>query len=68
MKKLLLTLIVTLAYCGSIFAQHPETAYPDFYDPVYEDQAPLYASIMIDGEPVDTETADWDMLEVAAFV
>jgi len=68
MKKLLLTLIVTLAYCGSIFAQHPETAYPGFYDPDYVDQAPLYASIMIDGVPVDIETTNWEMLEVAAFV
>ena len=69
MKKLLLTLIVALAFSGSIFAQgHPETAYPGFYDPDYEDQVGLYASIMINGEPVGVETPNWEMLEVCAFV
>ena len=68
MKKLFLTLIVTLAFSGTIFAQHPETAYPGFYDPDYADQAALYASIMIDGVAVDVETANWEMLEVVAFV
>ena len=69
MKKLFLTLFVTLGFCGSIFAQdHPETAYPGFYDPDYLTQAPLYASILMDGVAVDIETDNWNMLEVAAFV
>ena len=68
MKKLLLTLIVSLAFCGSIFAQHPDSHWPGFYNGPYEDQGALYASLMINGEPVSIETANWDMMEVAAFV
>ena len=68
MKKLLFTLIVSLVFCGSIFAQHPESHWPGFYYPAYESQSPLYASIMINGIPVETDNPDWDVLEVAAFV
>ena len=69
MKKLFMTLIVSLALGGTIFAQHP-TSYWDgqFQYSDYEDQGALYASIMINGEPVTTATPDWDVLEVAAFV
>ena len=68
MKKLLLTLIVSLAFCGSIFAQHPETHWPGFSNGPYEDQGALYASIMVNGEPVTIETENWDVMEIAAFV
>jgi hypothetical protein len=68
MKKLLLTLIVSLAFCGSIFAQHPETHWPGFSNGPYEDQGALYASIMVNGEPVTIETPNWEVMEIAAFV
>ena len=61
-------MIVTLACCGSIFAQHPDSHWPGFHYNDFQIQAPLYASIMINGEPVTTETANWDVMEVAAFV
>ena len=59
MKKLLLTLIVSLTLCGSIFAQHPETHWPGFVYTDYNMQGALYASIMINGEPVTNNTDDW---------
>ena len=68
MKKLLLTLIVSFAFCGSIFAQHPDSYWPGFSDGPFEMQGALYASIMINGEPVTTATPNWDVMEVAAFV
>ena len=73
MKKLLLTLIAMLFVCGSIFAyndeeEHPETAYPGFNDGPYEMQGALYASFSINGVPVDMETADWEVMEIAAFI
>ena len=68
MKKLLLTIVVIFAMCGSVFAQHPETHWPGFVYTDFEDQGALYASLMINGEPVTIETANWDMMEVAAFV
>ena len=61
-------MIVSLVFSGSIFAQHPETHWPGFYYPAYESQSPLYASIMINGIPVETDNPDWAVLEVAAFV
>ena len=68
MKKLLVTLIVSLVFSGSIFAQHPETHWPGFNLYAYETQGALYASIMVFDEPVDVNYPDWDQLEVAAFV
>ena len=68
MKKFLMTLIVTLAFCGSIFAQHPETHWPGFDYGPYEQQGALYASIMINGEPVDINYANWEQMEIAAYV
>ena len=69
MKKLLLTLIVSFAMCGSIFAQY-ESYWPDFYSPAYEDQGALVAAIVIDGEIVTAENHpdNWDALEVAFFI
>ena len=68
MKKILVILIVSLVFGGSIFAQHPETNWPGFYYPAYQSQKALYASIMIDDEPVTVAYPNWDVLEVAAFV
>ncbi len=67
MKKLLLTLIVSFAMCGSITAQY-ESHWPDFYYPTYQFQTPCVAAIVLDGEIVTAETPNWDALEVAFFV
>ena len=69
MKKLLLTLIVSIALCGSLFAQyHTESHWPDFYYPDYEDQEGIVAAIKIDGNIIDANYPSWNQLEVAAFV
>ena len=68
MKKLLLTLIVSIAFCGSFFAQPYESHFPAFNGNMYETQSAFTAGIMIDGVFIDTETPGWDALEVAAFV
>ena len=69
MKKLLLTLIVSLAMCGSIFAQY-DSHWPDFYYPAFSDQTPLVAAIVIDGDTVTAESHpdNWNALEIAFFV
>ena len=67
MKKLLLTMIVSFAMCGSITAQY-ESHWPDFYYPTYQFQTPCVAAIVLDGEIVTAETPNWDALEVAFFV
>ena len=67
MKKLLLTLIVSLAMCGSIFAQY-ESHWPDFYYPAFESQTPIVAAIEIDGVMITADYPGWDALEVAFFV
>ena len=69
MKKLLLTLIVSLAMCGSIFAQY-ESHWPDFYYPNFESQTPFVAAIEIDGVIVDADNHpdNWNALEIAFFV
>ncbi|MBR4148239.1 MAG: T9SS type A sorting domain-containing protein [Bacteroidales bacterium] len=68
MKKLLLTLIVSLAFCGSIFAQTSHWA--EEFDPEtnnpYEMQGFLSAFIQIDDNFV-TGDDNWEALEVAAF-
>ena len=63
-----MTLVVALTLCGSIFAQHPSTHWPGFDYHAFFDQAPLYASLMVNGEAVDIDYPNWDQLEVAAFV
>ena len=67
MKKLLLTLIVSIAFCGSIFAQY-ESHWPGFYHPNFENQGALVAAIVLDGQIVTAEDANWDALEIAFFV
>ena len=68
MKRLLLTLIVSIAFCGSAFAQAYESYYPEFNTHAFEMQGAFSAGIMIDGEFISCETPGWDALEVAAFV
>ena len=67
MKKVLLTVIAALTMCGSIFAQY-ESHWPDFYYGPYEDQGGLVAAIAINGQIINVTDANWDALEVAAFV
>ena len=66
MKKVLLTLIVTLVFGGSLFAQY-ETHWPDFYGPDYADQKGFVAAIQIDGQAINITDEGWDALEVAFF-
>ena len=67
MKKLLLTLIVSIAFCGTIFAQY-ESHWPGFYDPDYADQTPFVAAIVLNGNIVTAADPGWDALEIAFFV
>ena len=66
MKKVLITLIATFAFCGSIFAQQYESHWPDFNMNAYEDHTDLYARVQIDGDFVGTD--NYEAMEVAAFV
>ena len=70
MKKLLLTLIVSLAFCGSIFAQEYTSHWAEQFDPEfnnpYEMQGALISFIQIDDNYV-TGGDNWAALEVAAF-
>jgi len=70
MKKLLLTLIVSLAFCGSIFAQvHSdvwESHWSDFNSGPFQMPDGLVAFVQIDGEFVTLED-NWADLEVGAF-
>ena len=75
MKKLLLTLIVTLALGGSIFAQDDtwnplglESHWPEFYNGPYDFQGAIVASITIDGEIIYQEDPRMYYLEVASFI
>ena len=69
MKKLFFTLIVSLTFCGSLFAQEYETYWPGFSMYNFADQKGFVAGIIIDGVPVTIEDFDnWNALEVVAFV
>ena len=76
MKKLLLTLIVSLAFCGSIVAQgdhlNPngyESHWADYtIDPFLQDYDVIISFMQIDGEILTVEGEDWDDVEIAAFV
>ena len=67
MKKLLLTLIVSLALSVSAFAQY-DSNWPNFDYHNFEDQAGLVAAFSINGEMVTVNYPNWEALEVAAFV
>ena len=75
MKKLLLTLIVVLAYFSSAFAQDWVGVNPNNYESHwtfnwydYNSQVPFVCAITIDGQVVSLNTENWSDLEVAAFV
>ena len=67
MKKVLITLIVTFAFCGSIFAQQYESHWPDVNAHLYQDQNPVVASVQIDGNFI-TGTDNYEAIEIAAFI
>ena len=67
MKKLLLTVIASLALCGSIFAQY-ESHWPDFDYHDFDDQGGFVAAIMINGEIITVDNENWNALEIAPFV
>ena len=68
MKKLVLTLIAALGFCGLISAQEYESHWPDFYGPAFDSQEAVVAAIQIDGQIITAEYEGWDALEVAFFV
>ena len=74
MKRLLLTLIMSLAFCGSIFADddlwnpNGHESYWEFNYHDYQMQKPFVAAIQIDGQIVTADFPNCFDLEVAAFV
>ena len=68
MKKLVLTLIVALGFCGLVSAQNYESHWPDFYGPDYDFQTAFVAAFEIDGQIITAEYEGWDALEIAFFV
>ena len=66
MKKVLLSLIVSLAFCGSIFAQH-ESHWSDFVYNEYVDYGMMVAAVSIDNNMITENDNYWDY-EVATFV
>ena len=64
MKKLLLTLVVALAFCGSSFAY--ETHWPEFNLYQYQFNLPLVAFVQVDGEYVTVD--NYTNFEIGAFV
>ena len=78
MKKLLLTLIVSIVFCESILAQDDvwnplglASHWPDFDYHAYFDQKGFVSGIIIDGDTIKVEDSEFEYfesLEVAAFV
>ena len=67
MKRILLTLVVSFALCGTIFAQHPETHWPEFSINPYAFYDQIICFAQIDGEFITLDD-DWENYEIAAFV
>ena len=67
MKKVLLTVIATIALCGSIFAQY-ESHWPEFSDGPFEDQGGIVAAFIVNGHIITIDDEGWDAYEVAPFV
>ena len=67
MKRILLTLVVSFALCGTIFAQHPETHWPEFSINPYAFYNQIICFAQIDGEFITLDD-DWQNYEIAAFV
>ena len=69
MKKLLMTLIVSFALFGTMYAQfdpYYPTHWPDFNDHAHADNKGLVAYVQVNGEYANTE--NYQRYEVAAFV
>ena len=66
MKKLLLTMIVSFALCGTMFAQTYSTHWPDFDYHQYPDNKGLVAYVNVDGQYA--APTNYQRYEVAAFV
>jgi hypothetical protein len=67
MKKVLLTLIVTLAFCGSIFAQQYEPYWEDINIHGFSNHDPFVAVVALDNNFILHED-NFAAIEVAAFV
>ena len=65
MKKLFLTLIAAIAFCGSVMAQ--QTHWPEFNYHDYENNDGIVAFIQIDGNFIE-RTDDYQNYEVGAFI
>ena len=61
-------MIVSIAFCGSIMAQHPETAFPGFDYHSQPFQKGFVGAVIIDGTPIEVIYDGWDLLEICAFV
>ena len=76
MKKILMTLIVSIAFMGSMMAQiwNPlglESHWPDFDYHAYMDQKGIVVAFQIDGNDITVEDYEFnyfESLEMAAFV
>ena len=71
MKKLLLTICVSIALCGAMFGEEPQLPYPSHWsnpDPFLEDQSAIVAAIIIDGQIITSDYDNWSALELGAFV
>ena len=66
MKKLLLTMIVSFAFCGTMFAQTYSTHWPDFDYHQYADNKGLVAYVSVEGQFANAD--NYQRYEVAAFV
>jgi len=67
MKKLLLTIIMSLALSGTVLAQY-ESHWLDFVNTGWDDHGDITAAIAIDGHVFTVEDNGWDALEIAFFV
>lgn len=67
MKRVLITLIVAFAFCGSIFAQQYEQHWPDVNIHAYDNNYPVVANVQIDDNLV-LGTDHYEALELAAFI
>ena len=65
MKKVLLTLIVSLAFCGSVFSHESHWSDFDYHD--YQTHADLMAFVSIDNNMISL-TDNYADFEVGAFV
>jgi len=72
MKKLLMSLMIVLAFCGNIFAQADQTEYYpthwDFDPGLYEQIDYPTAYLIKDGVQVTAEDDSWQRYEVASFI